>query len=362
VEGSADRQSSEEFRRPRKQADDDQGAEHVPAVGPGRVAPDQRPRSRANGSPLEGTEAHDTTRSNTPSLGGRGTGAEAPVPPSVPGTPPALDGSPPAAPVLPDPSAAVAPTPVESAQAVDVPAPTESNLPAKPVLEKPQVSASAQSTNVTGATDEVASARFAPVVASTAASNVDMRTWQFEPVPLADGGEATPLVALNELNGTAKAAVPEFAPPLTETGFRPELGRAVLDRIRLHLRPDLQSATIELNPAELGRVQIKIAMQEGALTATFRAETAQAREILERQLPELRASLAAQGIEAENLEVELGSAPFDDHAASDARSDARQSAQRGGRRGFTLTPAALEVTRINRTTPLLDGSGIDTFA
>jgi flagellar hook-length control protein FliK len=65
----------------------------------------------------------------------------------------------------------------------------------------------------------------------------------------------------------------------------------------------LSEAKITLIPEHLGQLQVKIAMQNGQLTAQLMAETTVARDLLENQLPQLRAALQSQGIQVEKLEV-----------------------------------------------------------
>ncbi|MFC6331165.1 flagellar hook-length control protein FliK [Paenibacillus septentrionalis] len=62
-------------------------------------------------------------------------------------------------------------------------------------------------------------------------------------------------------------------------------------------------ARLMLTPENLGHVDVKISMQNGVLTAMFQTETAMAKDALENQMLQLRASLAAQGITVEKIEV-----------------------------------------------------------
>lgn len=65
----------------------------------------------------------------------------------------------------------------------------------------------------------------------------------------------------------------------------------------------LTEARLSLTPEHLGHVDVKISMQNGVLTAMFQTETAMAKDALENQMLQLRASLAAQGITVEKIEV-----------------------------------------------------------
>jgi flagellar hook-length control protein FliK len=98
--------------------------------------------------------------------------------------------------------------------------------------------------------------------------------------------------------GRVRAGAP--AEPSAEQAAR------VLQQLRAHMAHGKSHVTVDLVPAELGRVALNVAMRGGKMSAIIRAESAQTLELVERQLPELRASLAQQGIEAERFELHLG--------------------------------------------------------
>ena len=62
---------------------------------------------------------------------------------------------------------------------------------------------------------------------------------------------------------------------------------------------------LRLSPPELGTLQIKLTLSEGALTATLETETASARNLLLDNLPALRDRLAEQQIRVEKFDVDV---------------------------------------------------------
>ena len=72
------------------------------------------------------------------------------------------------------------------------------------------------------------------------------------------------------------------------------------------MNPALRSATVQLAPADLGRLSIKLRVLDGRVHAEVRAESAETLSILERHIPELQASLASSGLEAESFDLSLG--------------------------------------------------------
>ncbi len=155
--------------------------------------------------------------------------------------------------------------------------------------------------------------------------------------PGGPGGPVTPPAADGHIagngalrRGSARADGPGHSNGPNHAAHDPATERAndVLRQIRLHLSPGMRHATLSLVPAELGRVHVHLQLREGKLGAEMRVESAETKELLERHVPELRASLARQGVEVESFEFRLG---FD---GSDGQADARSEGQPNAPRPF----------------------------
>ncbi len=141
-----------------------------------------------------------------------------------------------------------------------------------------------------------------------------------------------------------------------------ERAAAILDQVRVHLRPGTREATLSLEPESLGRLRVRVQVHDGKLTAELRVERPEAFAALEKHMPELRAAFADSGIETERLEVMLG---FEHGDTSAEREGApRQGASNGGReRGENAdlpawSPSALRDRLAHRITD----RGVDTYA
>ncbi len=95
-----------------------------------------------------------------------------------------------------------------------------------------------------------------------------------------------------------------------------EVAENVLRQFKVQVHSKLDRAMIQLRPAELGRISIAIEMDRGKLRAVMRADKAETLELLERHVPELRASLEGSGIQAESFDFGLG---LEQDGASDAQ-------------------------------------------
>lgn len=85
--------------------------------------------------------------------------------------------------------------------------------------------------------------------------------------------------------------------------FAETMRSLVVQRFQVTALNGVTEARLSLTPEHLGHVDVKISMQNGVLTAMFQTETAMAKDALENQMIQLRASLAAQGITVEKIEV-----------------------------------------------------------
>ena len=65
------------------------------------------------------------------------------------------------------------------------------------------------------------------------------------------------------------------------------------------------SVKLRLSPPELGSVRLEVSVKNGVLTAHAQTETAQARDALVENLPELRARLSEQNIQIDHFDVDL---------------------------------------------------------
>lgn len=134
-------------------------------------------------------------------------------------------------------------------------------------------------------------------------------------------GDFQALVA--KLSGrSAKAEKTATADVRTPEGLA-ELARLV----KTQLGQKRSSLTVNLSPAELGRVQVKVDIQDGVARVELTAETPEARDVLRKQLNELRGALEQQGIRVESLEVQLRPA---DQSANGRGTGAQTGEQAGG--------------------------------
>ncbi|RZJ02203.1 MAG: flagellar hook-length control protein FliK [Rubrivivax sp.] len=146
---------------------------------------------------------------------------------------------------------------------------------------------------------------------------------------------------------TADALKPTFTAnlhaPLHSPAFSPELGT----RVSLMAVNGVQHAELQLNPAEMGPVNVQIVVDGGQAQVSFHAVQAETRQALEQSLPDLAAALQGQGLTLSGGGV-FQQAPRDaDHESTAADIDGTdRSSRRGGERiGATTGTASAPIRR-----------------
>jgi len=108
------------------------------------------------------------------------------------------------------------------------------------------------------------------------------------------------LTNVDSASAKATAPVPN---PVPVQQFADQIGKYLVKQFQLTQGNGISEAKLKLTPEHLGQVDIRIVMNNGVLTAQFIADSPAAREMLENQMAQLRASLSGQGLQVERLEV-----------------------------------------------------------
>jgi hypothetical protein len=83
----------------------------------------------------------------------------------------------------------------------------------------------------------------------------------------------------------------------------PQWGEQIAKRISLMSTQDVQTARIQLDPPEMGALEVKIKIQNDHISVAFASGNQQVRDALEAQSPRLREMLEQQGINLDDVNV-----------------------------------------------------------
>lgn len=111
--------------------------------------------------------------------------------------------------------------------------------------------------------------------------------------------DADPRLEANRREAPVREAAARASEVDTQRALR------AIDQVRVQLRPGQRVAEIQLAPAELGRLAIRLKVERGNVHALVRVEQPETLAALERFLPELRAALSAQGLDVGGMDLGL---------------------------------------------------------
>ena len=90
-----------------------------------------------------------------------------------------------------------------------------------------------------------------------------------------------------------------------------EIANQIIERIKVSIKPDQTSMQLQLNPENLGKVNLTVQSKNGVMTAQFVVQSELSKEAIESQLPMLRETLNQQGLKVEAIEVSVSTYAFD---------------------------------------------------
>ncbi len=93
------------------------------------------------------------------------------------------------------------------------------------------------------------------------------------------------------------------AQPMNSQQFVSDMGSWIMKNMQVIKSNGMHEAKFKLFPDQLGQVDVSVKFQNGQIVATFVADTAQGKDLIENQLTQLRGALQQQGINVEKLEV-----------------------------------------------------------
>ncbi len=128
-------------------------------------------------------------------------------------------------------------------------------------------------------------------------------------------------------SGLRQSVAPEatLTSPMGSEEWQMDLGTQLVAMIE----KGEQSAVINLSPAELGPVQIDVAVREGEVSVAFAAQVADTRSAIEASLPRLRDMLAGEGLSLRNSDINNMLPGFSQQKSSSRGGGEDRPSQRG---------------------------------
>ena len=89
-----------------------------------------------------------------------------------------------------------------------------------------------------------------------------------------------------------------------------EIVEQVIETIKVTVTADTSEMSIQLNPENLGKVNLSVVAKEGHITAQFVTENEMAKHALEAQIQQLKETLTEQGLKVDKVEVGVSDFSF----------------------------------------------------
>lgn len=89
-----------------------------------------------------------------------------------------------------------------------------------------------------------------------------------------------------------------------------EIVTQIVEQIKIHMKADMTSMELQLNPEHLGKVHVSVVEKNGILTAEFKTGNYMVKEAIESQLQMFKENLTNQGLKVESVEVTVSNFEF----------------------------------------------------
>lgn len=160
-------------------------------------------------------------------------------------------------------------------------------------------------------------------------------------------------VFVDNLVKTAPATEMDLSGNLVRVTELRDIANQIIERIKVSIQPDQTSMEIQLNPENLGKVNLSVQSKNGVMTAQFIVQNEMSKEAIESQLHTLRETLNQQGIKVEAIEVTVSTYAFDQNEESSGN----QPEAKNERSGRTISlEDALDMSEISEEEILKEDS------
>ncbi len=210
-------------------------------------------------------------------------------------------------------------------------------LPEMPSVDPKLVATKASDAQVAQAAQlpSTATSKASSALAATVANAVDAvvkETASAKGEGTSSAREASPLVAISQRSGTRPLNVQQgnaqFTMPTQAKAGQPQWQTAVAERVAVMASQRITSAEIQLDPPELGQLQVRVTLNQEQASVSFASQHAVVREALDQTAHRLRDMFDAEGLDLVDVDV------------SDQSFHQEQGESNGGEDGFAASDEA----------------------
>jgi flagellar hook-length control protein FliK len=161
---------------------------------------------------------------------------------------------------------------------------------------------------------------------------------------------------LQQVAPTLTQAAGHITDKLTPAVGSPAWDQALGQKVVWMVAGDQHSASLTLNPPDLGPMQVVLHVSNGHADAAFTSNQPEVRQALEAAMPKLREMMSDAGIQLGQATISMG--------MPQQQSGSGEQSSQGSRGGFSQNNDSIDTaTRVTGTTKIVSGQGlVDTFA
>lgn len=115
--------------------------------------------------------------------------------------------------------------------------------------------------------------------------------------------------------------------------------RQIVEQIKVQIKPDVSSMELQLNPENLGKVNLQVTSKGGAVTAQMFVQNETVKTMIESQLSVLREAMNEQGVKVQAVEVTVETGQFGrslEQHSEQQKQEAEKQAKSYQHRGINL--------------------------
>lgn len=136
-----------------------------------------------------------------------------------------------------------------------------------------------------------------------------------------------------------------------------QIANQIIDRIKVSIMPEQTSMELQLNPENLGKVNLSVQSKSGVMTAQFVVQNEICKEAIESQMQTLRDTLNQQGIKVDAIEVTVAANAFEQSNNEDSNNQTETSQNNSGKK-ITLEEAINMTEEVESESNQQDVTGI----
>jgi len=107
-----------------------------------------------------------------------------------------------------------------------------------------------------------------------------------------------------------------------------EITNQIVEQIKVIIKPDQSSMELQLNPENLGKINLSVIAKDGIMTAQFTTQNEIAKEAIESQMQVLRDNLSNQGLKVDAIEVTVSNFTFEQSNQASTGEEQQNNSQR----------------------------------